>query len=370
MAATPHWGNPPWRIDVDVPATPPPARADVAIVGAGFTGLSTAWHLARAGARVVVLEASTLGAGASGRTGGLALEGTARGPQPGADDCLAALVQLVADAGIECDLRLDGCWELAHRPAGAGVMPGWCDGDSVLAEASLEPGGTIDPGALVSGLARAALAAGTQLALQQAVVGLDLGPRHRLTTPTAVVEADHVVVAMNAYPETFLPRQLPLHAALTLALATAPLGGELLATIGLGARRPFYTVDLPYLWGRANPDGALVLGAGLVFPEGNAVASVDLDGHAVRDALARLEARVRRLHPALADVHITHRWGGPIAFRAERDSLCTRLAEAPQVIVTGGYAGHGVALSLRLGAHVADAITRNAPLPDFGRLAP
>src|SRR5262249_25874075 len=74
-----RWGRPPWRVDAVPPAMPLPARCDVAVVGGGFTGLSAAYHLARRGARVVLLEASTVGAGASGRTGGIVLEGTAAG---------------------------------------------------------------------------------------------------------------------------------------------------------------------------------------------------------------------------------------------------------------------------------------------------
>ena len=367
---TPRWGEAPWRIDVDVPASPLPAHADVAVIGAGFTGLSTAWHLARAGVHVVVLEAHRLGAGASGRTGGLALEGTARGPQPGADDCLVTLERIVGEAGIACDLRLDGCWEITHRPAGPEGRPGWTDDGSVLVGASLEPGGTVDPGALVSGLARAALAAGAHLAAHCPVVGLERGAPLVVVTPEQRLTADHVVTALNAYPDTFLPRRLPLRSALTLALATAPLSDAVLDEAGLADRRPFYTIDLPYLWGRAETDGRLVLGAGLVSPEDNAVEGVDVDTHDVRQAFTRLETRARGLHPAFAGVRITHRWGGPIAFRAERDPVCTRLPETPAVIVTGGYAGHGVALSLRLGAHVADAITRDVALPAFGALAP
>src|SRR5437868_370627 len=105
-AARTAWGEPPWRVEVEIPRKPPPARCDVAVVGGGFTGLSAAYHLARRGCRVAVLEATRIGAGASGRTGGLALEGTAHGPLPGVEACLPALADLVAEADVACDLAL------------------------------------------------------------------------------------------------------------------------------------------------------------------------------------------------------------------------------------------------------------------------
>src|SRR5262249_42305833 len=156
----PDWGRPPWRVDYAPPAAPLPAQCDVAVVGAGFTGLSAAYHLARRGVRVGVVEASRLGAGASGRTGGIVLEGTAAGPLEGVDRCLDALAGVVDEAGIDCDLRLPGCWELSHTLDAGSRRAFWRDGGTQLVIADTVPGGTIDPGALVAGLARAAAAAG------------------------------------------------------------------------------------------------------------------------------------------------------------------------------------------------------------------
>ena len=98
-----RWGRPPWHVDAVPPAAPLPPRCDVAVVGGGFTGLSAAYHLARRGARVVLLEASALGAGASGRTGGIVLEGTAAGPLEGVEHCLDAKPGVtVSPEAIEC----------------------------------------------------------------------------------------------------------------------------------------------------------------------------------------------------------------------------------------------------------------------------
>ena len=108
-----------------VPVTPQPLPdgwcVDVAVVGAGFTGLATAHYvLQRSPAmRVAVFEARQVGAGASGRTGGLVLEDTAVGPLPGVEDCIATLQELVSTQHIDCDLHVGGCWEIGRH----GGMP-------------------------------------------------------------------------------------------------------------------------------------------------------------------------------------------------------------------------------------------------------
>src|ERR1700730_8222102 len=105
-----NWGEPPWqtlplqRVARSFPATP-----DVAIVGGGLTGVATAYYLARRGIRAVLFEADRVGSGASGRTGGLTLEGLATGPRDGARDCLAGLRRIVEEAGLDCGLDLRGC---------------------------------------------------------------------------------------------------------------------------------------------------------------------------------------------------------------------------------------------------------------------
>src|SRR5437016_2002893 len=91
------WGVPPWSVDFRPAPGPLPDRVDFAIVGGGFTGLCAAAWLARLAPKksVLVLEASALGEGASGRTGGLALEDTAAGPLPGLGDVLAGYQKIL-----------------------------------------------------------------------------------------------------------------------------------------------------------------------------------------------------------------------------------------------------------------------------------
>jgi gamma-glutamylputrescine oxidase len=363
-----RWGTPPWRVDVTLPATPLPARCDVAVVGAGFTGLSAGYHLARRGARVVVLEATALGAGASGRTGGIVLEGTAAGPLDGVEHCLDALAAVVAEAGIDCDLTLPGCWELVHRDAPGALRPFWRDGEAWLCIEDTVPGGTIDPGALVAGLARAALRAGATVHEHARVEAVEPGRPARLRVGGASLLADAVFVALNAYAPALVTLPARLTPALTLAVCTEALEPAAIAALGLAAGSPFYTLDMPYLWGRALRDGRVVLGAGLVTSDTGDIAELALDGTDGAASLGRLEARIARFHPALAGVALRQRWGGPIAFTQDRTPVLSRMPGASNVIVSAGCAGHGIALGVRVGQLVAGALTGGSPLPGWGAL--
>jgi len=373
----------------------------VAVVGAGFAGLAAARALAAGGARVAVLEAGRVGGGASGRTGGIVLEGSHVGPLPGLDACIDLLHRRVAELGMRCGLALTGCRELAHRPAEddapecgeapEGVAsrrgPVWRDGRSVLVEIDREPGGVVDPGRLVTGLARAALAAGATLhegaAVRRLASASGQAVRRGTATPSAgpvvletargAVRADAVVLATNAWLPELVPELAPPPiAALTFALATEPLTPDARAALaGPGGEPllPFYTADLPYLWGRGLDDGGIVVGSGLRVGPPARLAGHTLADAEARQALERLLGRVRGLHPALAAVCPRARWAGPVALLRERPPYLGRHPRAPRVIVAGGWSGHGVAASVAGGERVAAALLRDEPLPAWGAVA-
>ena len=109
-----------------------------------------------------------------------------------------------------------------------------------------------------------------------------------------------------------------------------------------------------------------MFGAGLAFAPDGSPRQIDVARGEAAQLLARLGSRVRNLHPVLKDVRVVSRWGGPVAFREGRRPLLARLPQDPRVIVTGAYAGHGVALSVRAGLLAAAAIAAGEPLPAWG----
>src|SRR5271168_1129135 len=112
-----RWGTPPWNISFTPSRHKLPARVDFAIIGGGFTGLAAAaWlHLLAPKKSVAIFEATRIGAGASGRTGGMVLAETAAGNQPGLGDVLAGFRSILEKLSVSCDLNLNGAWEIARQ---------------------------------------------------------------------------------------------------------------------------------------------------------------------------------------------------------------------------------------------------------------
>jgi glycine/D-amino acid oxidase-like deaminating enzyme len=362
------WGSPPWAIDFRPRKSPVPAHADVVIVGAGFTGLAAAaWlrHLDPTKS-VVVLESETIGAGASGRTGGMVLSETAAGDLPGLGDVLAGFQRTVSELKIDSALAITGAWEIERSPRKAeerartrGESPiEWQDSGTLRVTKDV-PGGTIDPGMLVSGLARAAESAGASIC-ENSPGSAPLWPEEK---EIEIAVGDHqlrchqVLLATNAMNLEAAGLAEDTEPKFTMAIATEPLSETQLEAIGLAGRQPFYTMDFPYLWGRVTRTNAVVWGGGLVHvDEWRALSQIDVTTGEAARLLDSLEARVRNLHPALHAVAFTHRWGGPILFAESMKPVFHRHPKSPNALVLGAYAGHGVAQSVYLGCWAAEVL--------------
>jgi len=378
----PHWGAPPWHIDFAVRNKPVPPSVDFAIVGGGFTGLAAAAWLRRLAPEksVAVFEADRIGAGASGRTGGMALAESAAGDLPGLGNVLGGLERILAELDIDCDLSLPGAFEIGRGKALKDSAIQWND-SGTLRVVKKVPGGMLDPGKLIAGLARVAGERGatiieshpvTQIEWQQGPVVHTVA---RAGAPVVVhaggsqCSAGKILFATNAMALELTALAGRAEPKLTLAVLTEPMEEKRLEAIGLAGGNPFYTVDLPYLWGRCRRDGTVVFGAGLVDADDSRdLRQIDITTGDARNLFESIERRIHNLHPELREIQITHRWGGPILFR---ENWCPVFMPHPQsknAIVLGAYAGHGVALSVYLGAWAAEALLARRKLPSWGSI--
>ncbi len=370
------------------PAPPPLAgeqRADVVVIGAGLTGLSTALHLAELGTRVVVLEAQTPGFGASGRNGGQVNPGLKADPDeverrhgPDLGGRMVAFAgaapqfvfDLIERLGLRCEARRNGTLRAAVRPkhvalvrataeqwqrrgapvemldaAGIAALTGTPRYGGALFD---RRGGDLNPLLYTRGLAEAAVAAGAPVHGGSRVVELTPGGGlWRAKTPDGSVTAEQVVIATNGYSDRLWPllRQSIVPVFSSIA-ATEPLPPDLAGTI-LPGRQVVYESGFVTVYYRVDAAGRLLIGG----------RGPMLD---VRDPkeISAIVDYAGRLWPALRPLRWTHGWSGRIAMTADQYPHLHRPAAG--VTICLGYSGRGVALATAAGA----AIARNLVRPD------
>ncbi len=357
-------------VDFQPAPTLVPSETDFAVVGGGFSGLSAAAWLRRFAPEktVVLLESGTIGAGSSGRTGGLALAETAAGDLPGLGDVLAGLASTLRELEIDCDLALPGVYEIG-RSGGLPDSPiSWLDSGTVRAVQKV-PGGTVDAGKMLSGLARAAERCGAKIVENCPVEGVEFGECVRLRYRGGELRARKVLFATNAMSLELSGLAGRGETKFTLAIATEPLADRELERLGLASGRPFYTIDFPYLWGRTLPSRGALFGGGLVHLENwRELTALNVEEGESARLIARLETRVRGLHPVLQNAKFAYRWGGPILIAEEWTPVFERHPQSPNAIILGAFSGHGVALSVYLGRWAAEALCNGSPLPNWRQI--
>ncbi|MCW3839805.1 FAD-binding oxidoreductase [Micromonospora yasonensis] len=387
-----------WLSSVDEPLTPRAGLpgdtdADVVIVGAGYTGLWTAYYLAEADPtlRIVVLEKEIAGYGASGRNGGwcsalfpTSLPALAR--RHGRDRALAmqrAMQETVREVGrvvaaedIDCDWRAGGTVVLARtgvqldraRAAVAEAREhGLADEDLVLLDAAEAAarcraegvrGGTytphcaaVHPAKLVRGLARAAERRGVRIFERTPVTAVRSGAA---VTPVGVVRAPVVVRATEGFTSALPGQRRAVAPVYSLMVATEPLPGSAWARIGLAERETFSDYRHVIIYGQRTADGRLAFGGrGAPYHFGSRIRP----GY---DREPRVFAALRRvlgeLFPVLGpEVPISHTWGGPLG--VARDwAASVGLDRSTGLAWAGGYVGDGVGTSNLAGRTLADLI--------------
>jgi len=361
-----NWGDRPWTVDFAPTRRELPPSVDFAIIGGGFTGLAAAaWLKTLAPENTVALfEAEVIGAGSSGHTGAVVLAESAVGDLPGLGDVLTGYREILRKLQVDADLTLPGAYELGRSDPLENSPIRWKDSGDLCVVKEV-PGGSVNPGKVVSGLARTAENAGVLLFQHAPVDELKFPGSVELHSPLGTTKATRALCATNAFALELSGLQERAQPAFTTAVMTEPLAEEVITRIGLGERKPFYTVDLPYLWGRLLGN-SVIFGAGLVFFEHwRGLQTLDIDEGEAVEVFDHLEKRINKFHPALRNVKFTHRWGGPICIAEDWKPVFEHHAKSGNAIVLGAFSGHGVAQSVYLGAWAAEVLLGRREVPTW-----
>ncbi|MFN7168245.1 MAG: NAD(P)/FAD-dependent oxidoreductase [Pannonibacter sp.] len=367
------------------PALAGEVTADVVIVGGGYTGLSSALHLAEAGLSVVVLEAHRIGWGASGRNGGQVGSGQrldqitledmvgksdARLLWDLAQESKAIVHELIGKHQIDCDYR-PGILYADHRPDIAREHADYAEhlaqhygyhDIEVLSRAAIQArlasplyhGGALDKGAghvhplnLALGIGRAAERAGARILEASTVTGYrNDGGKITVTTAGGQAKASHMVLACNGYLGKLEPkvsaRVMPIN---NFIIVTEPLGSERAEALiqgGVAVADSKFVIN----YFRMTHDHRLLFGGGETY------------GYRFpADIPEFVRKPLKSVFPQLADVRIDYGWGGTLAITPKRMPYFSRLA--PNIFNASGYSGHGVAMACLAGRLIGEAVAGN-----------
>ena len=364
-------------------ATPLPSKVDVAVIGGGFTGLSAARALAKRGINVAVLEAETIGWGASSRNGGMTLTGLKPSMQSvikkyGRDlakqlfqvslDSVNTVEQVVKEENIDCGFKRYGHLYVASKPH---HFDSFYDEVDFMAKefnhnvrivqpnelrdeigSAMYHGGIVDevsgglnPAQYVAGLARAAEKAGASLHARAGVTSLTRrGTRFFIQTQRGNIEAEKVLVGTSGYTGNVTKK---------LQRKIVPIGSYIIATEKLSdalanelspKNRMIYDsmhfLNYFRLW-----DNRMIFGGrAAFFPENK---------NSIARSAEILRREMIRVYPQSSNVKIDYAWGGTLDFAFD---MMTHVGEMDGVYYSLGYAGHGVAMASHLGKTVAEAM--------------
>jgi gamma-glutamylputrescine oxidase len=369
-------------------------RADVVVVGGGIAGCSTALHLATRGYRVVLLEARSVGYGASGRSGGQTIFGLAvsqktLAAEVGRDDArrlfdlsveaLDLTQSLISENAIDCDYHANHI-HVAVKPRHLRELDDWArelheeydyrsarllnrDELSAHVQSGRYLGGLIDPRSghlhplkFTQGVARAAETAGAAIFENSQVLRYEDGPEVTVHTAHGTVRCAQLVLCGNAYIGAVAPtlarRILGVG---TYIIATEPLGEERVRAL-LPSNAAIADINWILDYFRRSADHRLLFGGRVSY---SAVQPPRL--------AESMRRRMLRIFPTLADVRVAYAWGGYLDITMNRAPDFGRLA--PNVFYCQGFSGHGMSLTGLAGKLVAEAVAGTAERFDvFARI--
>lgn len=377
-------------------------KVDVAIIGAGYTGLSAAFHLKSAdpSLRVAVLEAETAGFGASGRNAGfvMTLFGSSVGlmrllhgkerVRQAHEFMVRAIDELestIASHGIDCDYERSGFLRVATAPAyetrirkeleffqslGIGGLQ-WMERDVVQSRvrspgflgACWEPGcGALNPVKWLDGLKRLAVRAGALLFEHSPVTMVErkVGG-YRLKTARGALDAERVVYATNGFTHLLPGMRLKQMPAFAYIVVTEPLSAEQRAAVGWEQRETIEDGRSFMHFYRLTKDNRLLAGGGPGYvPFGGS-----MNHDASEAAWRHLEHFIGATFPALRGIRISHRWGGAFSMTANFTPLIGTM-DRGGAVYSVGCTGHGVALTQMNGRIIRDLVLgRKSDLTDL-----
>jgi glycine/D-amino acid oxidase-like deaminating enzyme len=378
------------------PYAPSPAlrgdlTVDVAIIGAGFTGLSTAYNLRRddAGIRVAVLESEIVGYGASGRNGGFSMTlfgfepsvtklffggARTREAQRYMERAVDYVDDLVRRHEMQSDYWRSGFLRAATTPAyakrirrdldillGLGITGiEWIDADQVRARvrsplflgAWWEPRcGLLNPAKHVRELKRVAESAGAAVYEHTPVTDIQLGSPNVLRTAGGTIRADKIVIAANAYSHLIPHLRQKQAAVFTHMVITEPLDDAQRASLGWAGREGIEDARNLVHYLRLTDDNRLAIGGSDV----SLAYGQSMEHDCNTRVFADLERDVGRLFPPLGGVRFTHRWGGPVSVPPQLVPEIGTL-QGGRAHYSLGCVGHGVSLTHLNGQTLADLV--------------
>lgn len=300
-------------------------EADLAIIGGGVTGLSTAVHalLRSPGLKVVLIEAEYAGYGATGRSGGVLGEGTEMGTPAGTEDNVAHVIEMIDRFGIGCHLER-------------------------------APVVQLDPYRYAVGLKRAAEGLGASVREGSRVRAIEDGAPVVIRGDSFVLRAPQVVVATNGYTPKLgiaASRIFPVH---TAAAVTVPVPRAILRDIPDSIHA--MTSREMYMWGRKAPGQRVLVGAGAKYFYDDGLFHRG-DGF-LFPALHRFLAKS---FPALAAYPFQHVWTGPMGCTTDQEPVIGTEGSTGSIIYCGGYTGHGLAMGTKAGSFLAGLLHGEAP---------
>jgi glycine/D-amino acid oxidase-like deaminating enzyme len=377
-----------WHDTVEMPsgydANPLPERVDVAVIGGGYTGLSAALALAKRGVSVAVLEARSIGWGASSRNGGMVLTGLKIPMQTavrryGRDlarrlfQCSLASIDTVEniceEESIHCAFARTGHLLAANKPKHYALLAEEADfmakefdhavrlvprdeqrseigSDRYYGALVDEASAGLNPAQYLAGLARAAERAGASFHARARVIRLGRGEKRILVeTERGSLTAENVLIATNGYIDSAVPelrrKILPVG---SFIIATEPLYHKLARQLSPHNRMIFDFKHFLNYFRLSDDDRMIFGGRAAFFPENK---------RTVRQSAEILRREMIQVFPQLRDVKVEYAWGGTLGFTFD---LMPHVGEMNGIYFALGYGGHGVAMATYLGKTVADAM--------------